>query len=55
MRTVVGMFEERDAESFSPSLGQEQLPPKDWPPAGTDLLVPPVVTDTWFHIGGTAW
>ena len=46
-----GMVEERDAESFSPSLGQGQLPPADLPPAGTDLLVPPVLTKTWFHTG----
>jgi len=46
-----GMVEERDAESFSPSLGQGQLPAADMPPAGTEILVPPVVTKTWFHTG----
>jgi RHS repeat-associated protein len=46
-----GRVEQRDAESFSAAVGQGELPPADRPPAGAELMVPPVLTKTWFHTG----
>jgi len=46
-----GYVESRDAEQVSEQLGEGHLPPQ--PIEDGELVLPPVVTKTWFHTG--AW